>query len=38
MDHAIELKNIKDSLTDAEKSALKALTKQLKDEVYYDFF
>lgn len=31
-------KNVKDRLTDAEKSALKALTKQLKDEVYYDFF
>ncbi|HEY2454588.1 MAG TPA: type II toxin-antitoxin system RelE/ParE family toxin [Scandinavium sp.] len=26
-------KNVKDTLTDAEKSALKKLTKQLKDEV-----
>lgn len=31
-------KNIKDSLTDAEKAELKKLTKLLKDEVYHELF
>ncbi|WP_034456900.1 type II toxin-antitoxin system RelE/ParE family toxin [Buttiauxella noackiae] len=31
-------KNIKDSLTDAEKAALKKLTKLLKDEVAHELF
>lgn len=31
-------KNIKDSLTDAEKAELKKLTKLLKNEVRHDFF
>ncbi|MFE4112570.1 type II toxin-antitoxin system RelE/ParE family toxin [Kosakonia sp. YIM B13611] len=30
-------KNVKDSLTDAEKAELKKLTRQLKDEVQYEF-
>lgn len=31
-------KSVKDSLSDAEKAVLKNLTKQLKDEVKYEFF